>query len=792
MNEVAIGIQVYEQPGQFRATMESIQRNTTQTVEMILLPDGPDLYIKQELSAYSGLEQSATSQPLGAAACFNRLARISQAEVLVFLESGCVVGPGWLEHLLEALKGNPANGLAGPSTNRSWNEQGAFPRARGSLVEVAQTAHEAHNRFGSDWQILEPLYSLADFCYVVRKEVVEAIGAADERYGLGPCWEMDYNIRAARAGFQGVWAKAAYVYRSAATARRRVEESQRFSTSKRLYQDKFCGLHLRGQRAEYENHCRGSACEHFAPPDLVALRLPLSETTPAEAHPVVNPPVEVAAGMGQPLISCIMPTGGRPDFVLQSISYLKRQDEANWELIIIDGGSDVLQSRIPRDERIRYEQVPAGLSIGAKRNRGCELARGEIIAQWDDDDWYGPQRLSAQVKPILARQADFTALNETIFFDLESWQFWRVTPQLHRRLFVEDVHGGTLVFRRKVWQNLGRYPDRSLAEDALFLRTALLRGARLVRLPGDGHFIYLRHGHNSWAFQCGQYLDSAGWQRIPEPRFPAGDRAFFLERSAAGRVPNRSLAISSFTAAAPAVSRADKVGDNMPLVSCIMPTANRRPLAPLAIHYFLQQDYPNRELVIVDDGEDPITDLIPEDPRIRYLHLHTRRTVGAKRNLACQQAAGSIIVHWDDDDWMAPRRLRYQVEQMEKHGSDVCGLARILYYDPARRRAWEYIYAGRGKPWVGGNTLCYSKALWDRNPFPEINVGEDSRFLWAQGVRKVLVLDDPTFFVGLIHPKNVSPKYTGGVYWQECTEERIREVMGSDWGLYVKIGESIR
>ena len=30
---------------------------------------------------------------------------------------------------------------------------------------------------------------------------VPAIGGADESYGLGPCWEMDYNIRAARAGF---------------------------------------------------------------------------------------------------------------------------------------------------------------------------------------------------------------------------------------------------------------------------------------------------------------------------------------------------------------------------------------------------------------------------------------------------------------------------------------------------------------------------------------------------------------------------------------------------------------
>ena len=42
------------------------------------------------------------------------------------------------------------------------------------------------------------------FCYAVRRRVIDAVSAADERYSLGPCWEMDYNIRAARAGWRGV------------------------------------------------------------------------------------------------------------------------------------------------------------------------------------------------------------------------------------------------------------------------------------------------------------------------------------------------------------------------------------------------------------------------------------------------------------------------------------------------------------------------------------------------------------------------------------------------------------
>ena len=54
------------------------------------------------------------------------------------------------------------------------------------------------------------------------------------------------------------------------------------------------------------------------------------------------------------------------------------------------------------------------------------------------------------------------------------------TPTTYARLFVAAVHGGTLVFRRSIYNGAVRYPNVSLAEDALFLRAALARGARLL------------------------------------------------------------------------------------------------------------------------------------------------------------------------------------------------------------------------------------------------------------------------------------------------------------------------
>ena len=179
--------------------------------------------------------------------------------------------------------------------------------------------------------------------------------------------------------------------------------------------------------------------------------------------------------------------------------------------------------------------------------------------------------------------------------------------------------------------------------------------------------------------------------------------------------------------------------DAKPLVSCIMPTANRRRFVATAIGLFLAQDYPNKELIVLDDGDDAVADLIPREPGLRYIRAPARQTLGAKRNAACAAARGEIILHWDDDDWYAPQRIAYQVGAMLDENADLCGIDRVLFVDPRAREAWEYVYPPAAVPWVCGATLGYRKQLWHANPFPEVSVGEDTRFVatrpWRAGAR---------------------------------------------------------
>jgi Glycosyl transferase family 2 len=208
---------------------------------------------------------------------------------------------------------------------------------------------------------------------------------------------------------------------------------------------------------------------------------------------------------------------------------------------------------------------------------------------------------------------------------------------------------------------------------------------------------------------------------------------------------------------------------DLPLVSCLMPTRDRRRFVPRAIRCFLEQDYPARELVIVDDGADPIEDLVPADPRISYERTPPFPALGGKRNFACGRARGDFMAHWDDDDWSAPHRLRVQVETLRRTGASFCGLATLYFYQPERDLWWRYTYPRQNGQWVAGGTLCYTRTYWGQHRFRDVQVGEDTHFVRAGGAGDGVAIPDLGLYVATIHRENTAAKRTVGGYWSAAS-----------------------
>lgn len=108
-------------------------------------------------------------------------------------------------------------------------------------------------------------------------------------------------------------------------------------------------------------------------------------------------------------------------------------------------------------------------------------------------------------------------------------------------------------------------------------------------------------------------------------------------------------------------TQADQPPRDWPLVSVIIPTYNSAAYLPSALDTVLAQNYPNTEIIVIDDGStDNTTDVLrPYQAKIRTV---TQKNAGsaAARNRGIAEAAGALIVFLDADDLLLPGKLHAQ------------------------------------------------------------------------------------------------------------------------------------
>ncbi|NLO05622.1 MAG: glycosyltransferase family 2 protein [candidate division WS1 bacterium] len=126
---------------------------------------------------------------------------------------------------------------------------------------------------------------------------------------------------------------------------------------------------------------------------------------------------------------------------------------------------------------------------------------------------------------------------------------------------------------------------------------------------------------------------------------------------------------------------------DMPLVSVVIATCNRAHLLRQAIESVLAQDYPEFEIIIVDDCS---TDRTPEvvaaigeeHERVRSMRLPQNSGASAARNAGIRGAQGGLIAFLDDDDKWLPGKLSAQVNALQAHPESALCYAKALSGSP--------------------------------------------------------------------------------------------------------------
>lgn len=233
-----------------------------------------------------------------------------------------------------------------------------------------------------------------------------------------------------------------------------------------------------------------------------------------------------------------------------------------------------------------------------------------------------------------------------------------------------------------------------------------------------------------------------------------------------------------------------------PHVACILPTRDRPRFVRQAVGYFLRQDYPQRSLIVMDDGVEPVkellTELIPQgDSRVRYVRLNPESSLtrGAKRNRGCELAPeGALIAHWDDDDWMAPDRLSRQVRTLLAADADLCSAAGVLHFRPGTGQSWRE----RGD-YHTSSTLLYRKSVWRRSRLADRTGHEEAPLLTSLSPERVVRISRPDFYVVMLHDGNtLGRNVRDAARWEPVdTAVTVAPLLGDDAGFYARDRERI-
>lgn len=183
------------------------------------------------------------------------------------------------------------------------------------------------------------------------------------------------------------------------------------------------------------------------------------------------------------------------------------------------------------------------------------------------------------------------------------------------------------------------------------------------------------------------------------------------------------------------------------MISCVMPTADRGPFVRQALRAFAAQTYPDRELIVVDDGESSVASLCRNTPGVRHIRLRDYTTTGAKLNIAIEAARGDVIQRLDDDDYYSPDFLATQLAN-QKRASVVTRCCFLVLMRGARKLR----FSGHG--WNPGGAFCFRRSLWKKRPFRNQRQSEDTSFLADHDPELIRVCGHAEQYIVVRHGEN--------------------------------------
>jgi glycosyltransferase involved in cell wall biosynthesis len=188
-----------------------------------------------------------------------------------------------------------------------------------------------------------------------------------------------------------------------------------------------------------------------------------------------------------PLVSCVMVTRGDLKLISRSARCFANQTWPNKELVVVTENAKRVEktlSGILDSNMYRVISAPTGLVLGDYRNLSVAHSYGEYVCQWDDDDVYHPDRISAGMRTLM-----FTG-SSAVF--LSQWVM--VWPDKELACLSENrIWEGSMIARRDC---IPVYPSITRTEDTKMV-DMLCHHHQIALLSYSKLYLYTVTGQNT-------------------------------------------------------------------------------------------------------------------------------------------------------------------------------------------------------------------------------------------------------------------------------------------------------
>ena len=153
---------------------------------------------------------------------------------------------------------------------------------------------------------------------------------------------------------------------------------------------------------------------------------------------------------------------------------------------------------------LRYVHIEEGATIGEKRNFGSDLAHGELVISWDDDDWNAGNRIGAQIHILDKTRKSLSSFHSMLFTDGDLW--WKFHGHPTSNL------GTSLCYRRDWWKE-HKFLSKQIGEDSEFIMMAARAGQHVSTDAGLLMVASIHSGNTS-----PRTLDRDYYKKIEDPK----------------------------------------------------------------------------------------------------------------------------------------------------------------------------------------------------------------------------------------------------------------------------------